>query len=396
MGNRAKLLQLILIIVTGYLSGCNVADSDSTSSFDSKGLYKLYEKDQYTLPAESYLINSIQYFEDNGRDYISILNGINNEILLYDFDRKTQVGRIPVPDLGVKSILLHRMNNLDSIQIANFFTRPTIYTLNGKGEIVNELPVYTYIGKDILSFPISLNSLPVQYINGEYYIPLRPYSWDTGIDKESFKDYYSYITIDSCGNRKHRYKLPEIYDEFFWGTYMYKYAASLCPVIGSKNCYFVGHAVDPCISQYNSDNLVNRKPIASKIVDSIIPFYDDVKKYKKLIRKITKGKARAPDPNSMKEWARSSSDYGRIVYDPNSDLYLRTVYVRPDLEQVKEGLLAPNFSFIIFNRDLQWLGETLLPEGYNGEVLFVTEEGIHIQKESQEGIVFTIFEIVKE
>jgi len=54
------------------------------------------------------------------------------------------------------------------------------------------------------------------------------------------------------------------------------------------------------------------------------------------------------------------------------------------------------YSFIIFNRDLQWLGETILPEGFNGEVLFVNKEGVHIQKESKEGIVFTVFEIVKE
>ena len=396
MGIRAKQFQFILIIITGYLSGCNVSDSGSSSSYGSEGLYKLKEKYQYTLPAESCIINSIQYFEDSGKHYISILNGVNDEIILYDLDRKTQVETIPVPNLGEQSILFHRMSNLDSIQIANFFSKPTIFTLNDGGEIVTEFPVYTYVGNDILSFPISLNSLPVQYFNGEYYIPLRPFTWDSGIDEESFRNYYSYIVIDSLGNREFRYKLPEIYDHFFWGTTLYKYTASLCPVNGLRNWFFVGHSVDPDISLYNLDKLVNKKPIPSKIINSVVPFYEDVKKFKKLVKKINKGKARALAPNSMNEWARSSSDYGRIVYDPISDLYLRTVYVRPNLEQVKEGLLAPNYSFIIFNSDLIWLGETLLPEGYNGEVLFVTEEGIHINKRSQKGIVFTVLEIVKE
>lgn len=396
MRNEILSLHLIFIIIISNLSGCKVGDTNSTRSFISNDQYVLKEKYQYTLPSESYLICSIQYFIDNGIDYVSILNGMTNEIVIYNLVQKSQIERILLPDLGAKSMLFHRMNNLDSIQILNFFSSPTIFTLSNKGEVINKLPINTYDGSEILSFPICFNSLPVQYINGKYYIPLRPYSWDSGIEKESFKNYYSYLILDSTGDREFRYKLPEVYDQFFWGMYSYKYTAALCPVNGSKDCFFVGHSIDPEIALYNSDKLVKKQPIPSKIVNSNAPYFENVKTYKKLIEKINKGKTRAPEPNSMKQWVRSSSDYGRIIYDKNSDLYMRTVYIRPNLGQVKEGLLVPKYSFIIFDKDMKWLGETCLPEGFNAEVIFVNKEGIHIQRKSKDGIEFSVFEIVKK
>lgn len=99
----------------------------------------------------------------------------------------------------------------------------------------------------------------------------------------------------------------------------------------------------------------------------------------------------------MENEAMSHSDFAGILYDEFNKVYYRIVYLRPNLEEVKAGNKAPNFSIITLDENLQKIGEDFFDQKtYDNSMIFVSSKGLNIARkdlfyENEELIQFEIF-----
>lgn len=60
----------------------------------------------------------------------------------------------------------------------------------------------------------------------------------------------------------------------------------------------------------------------------------------------------------------------------------------------KRGMMYPEYSYILFDNNLNKLGETLLSKNYRGELYFINNKGIHIMNDSSKKVSFGVFNIL--
>jgi hypothetical protein len=184
-----------------------------------------------------------------------------------------------------------------------------------------------------------------------------------------------------------------VYDKGFYGTNPFKYRSNFVYHPKSRH-YLVNYAIDPHIYEYDQNyQYIKKYLIPSKHFENIKPFLHSL-----------------PTPSEYSEekdedYTMTNPDFNWMIYDEPSQTFVRMAYLRPSLEDYKTGHELPHSSLIIFNNNMEKIGETFLNGGvYRTSVFFHNEEGIHIARSDWYGrdenfLPFEIFrpmEIVEE
>jgi hypothetical protein len=352
---------------------------------------------QFPLDSETEFDNrSIYAFHQNGKPYISILSTSPPKIDVYDYTRKNKEKIIPIAEEGPNNVgkitenLAHFMDDLDTLFIQNEWTK-LIYLLNDKGEVLRRIN-YTKTNRPLLSNAYGFASNPIKKRGNKLILPLRPINEET-VNFDYTKIPTMLILNYHTGQIEYPVFLPNTYNEGFYGTNPFKYRSNFVQH-PETNHYLINFAIDAHIYEYDHNyTFIKKYLIPSEHFSTIPPFSQSV-----------------PSPNEYseeknREYTMTNPDFNWMIYDEPSQIFVRMAYLRPSLEKYKSGHRLPHATLIIFNLNMEKIGETFLNGGvYRPDIFFHNEEGIHIARSDWYGrdenfLPFEIFrpmEIVEE
>ena len=142
-----------------------------------------------------------------------------------------------------------------------------------------------------------------------------------------------------------------------------------------------------------NNTVIGKYPIKSSYIESIEPYSET--SVSKLVSQNNFQFSEVKD----REVALTNSDFNYLLFDESLRLYILMAYVRPSVEQYKasNGNILPKSTFIIFNEDLQKVGETLIDNNnFYSDVFFYNNDGLHIAQrgnDNEESATFSVFRI---
>lgn len=255
----------------------------------------------------------------------------------------------------------------DSIFFINHFSND-LFLLDGAGNVVKK---EKFLRQSEHSAVYGYNLNPARVIGNRLYVPAY-----------GFKDAPDLAELGTCtvlnlndGASFSAFPYPAIYDQYYWGyhTFMRWSSFAFDP---RQQTYFVSFAVDPNIYIYNrSFRLTGKKLLGSDYVRRIAPQDNDP--FRRLANE-----GRTGTGNS--EYFLKTSFFFGAAYHEGLDYFLRVVRIGKD-ESIGQDRVR--FSVIIADRDLNKMGEYLIPDYYVFNTLFLTEDGfafLNIQQYSPE------------
>jgi len=382
-----------LLFFTMIFFSCKKTKHDnnfSTNNYVEK--WSLMDNGLIKFPLDSTIskssITSIQYSTFHDKSYFSFLNEHDNSLNYFDLDDINKNHKVRFEyegpnGVGFFSLLTgHYLKNLDSIYI---YTNESsqINLLNSKGELLSKKNVLLKDGEVVHKNVFVTKSNVIHLSNGKLYLPcsVRPL--------EQYKQERIILEVDEgLSSTSYKVNFPEVYDTGFFGS-TFNYVPSIAgPKKGNNVATFPMSA-----GLYEIDtngNIINAKYAPSKHFDKIEPMKGMDKSYELNLN--------SRDWTRERHYSYSTPNFSKILYDKYRDLYYRIVHIRPSLEAVKLGSTTPDFSVIIFDKELNKVGETDIMDNtvYDPVMMSVFKEGLAIArkdlyKENDAELAFSIF-----
>ena len=361
---------LIIPIWVGGLISCQNSPKESTATYD----VGLVESKKITLPVDEntyYMSRSIFQFEENGREYLHFQNTEKRqyEIIIYDVAEEKISKRVPLYKQGPNAIpaLFGSKYLKDSKNIIFFQNSASRITISDdSGRVVRKYDIYTP-DKKFMAFYIASYFFTPSFIK-DSIVYFSSDNVKINMRKEDWKTTSMFSSLDL---RDGTIKLESVYypsvfhqdvKDLSGGGIAYSYDYNY----GQNRlvCSFTEYD-----SLMISDDLKNIKWFdgKSRYLKSLKPI---IGKSSEGIAEITKRKERAK--------------YSHIMYDKYRDVYYRFAEHACELgfgEAFMDEPKAREFSVIIFDRDLNIIGETKFPGNkYFFKMSFVGRDGLYISE----------------
>lgn len=304
------------------------------------------------------------YTDENGKEYLTFQNQVENEILFYDINTCNLEFKI-TPEIagnnGVGRFLGYYIQNLDSIYVTSYDTQEI--SLIDRNSIVKDKIEYDKADDGTpLSFFCFVTHYykPATVIGREMYMysgPNRliekdPVVFVLDLDTKSMKALpFIYPDYPGSDNKTKKYGLENEYSRCF---------------NGKEFVYSFFYDEDIYVSLSPDHDSINRIKIKSKYIDQV--------------------KYLAEYGVTPKEFCESPN-YGNLLYDKYRDIYYRVAYPPTTIDEKKEKVRSmelmeygrKNFSIIILDKNFQVIGETLFPNyTYNSKLMLIREDGLYI------------------
>lgn len=364
---------VFVISSCGKRSGPRYEDPVYTHTLQKIGEYEI-EIDSVTAPNFVHY----QYFQNDGKEYFTMLNRISQEINFYDLDSKKLAFKIPLIYEGPNSVgNLQGFNSgyfihtLDSVFVLNR-SYGRLYLINGNNsQIIDE---YVFEEDGQTPTPVIAPHAPMFVNNNQAYL----LNIQQGIEYFDKNDTYNsnYASVINLENKSQSKFLsyPEVFSEGAWGFELHKLGWALNT---TKNEIVVNYAIDDSIYVHD----LNGKLKSSHMAKSLL-----VPRPKSIGRNQN-------DYNGRKMHLLSQGKYDQIYYDPIRDIYLRDCISPLSEEDIFNGVIH-NYerSTVLLNGDFEKIGE--IAEPTRGRlVLFFREDGIHkfVPTENENSLHFEIY-----
>jgi hypothetical protein len=377
---------------------------DNAHQFEDK--YKLSQTSEISFPLDSETsieCHSICYFESNNIKYLSLLNIINLTVYIFDYSTKQLSQKIKLETEGPNSIgstglyLAHFMNHPDTLLIFNNKGVPKFFFLNKEGEMISKYEYRRERKDDLVVYPMASSSNPIQKFDNKLYIHQYPY--DPALANLDFSTMPSVVEYDISKNANsptnYLFYFPEVYNQGFWTGTIFKSMSNFI-WLEEQERFLVSYAIDPFLYEYDKDGVLQQKHyVSSKHFTTITPYISDPNH----VRKLWERKTSPPSYEEKETWSLTNPDFSYLLKDPATDFFIRMAYVRPSIDEFKSGIKTPRYSYIIFDKNYQKVGETIIPKGYKGELYFMTNKGLHIANlkryndGNEDQLTFGIFQI---
>jgi hypothetical protein len=349
----------------------NQTNFNDIIGFKSEG-FNVLNLENRALP----VVGSLQYSEVGVDEYLSMLNFVDNRLIIYSFDTGTVKSIIKFDHEGPHGVGLlnpnagHFLISLDSVLVYNTMTS-TLYLCDSTGRVKRKYDIIDYKSDDESPVPFSNSLSPISYHNGNVYFPCKFNSI-----RQDFTGYKSVLRLNlQSGEREYLYDLPREYSEKFWGI---------------SHKYMVSFAINT-----NTEKVILNYPIIHELIESDMEdkkkvFYyagsqefEDIGYWSNKIPNKTEIPSRK-EYQKITDASFSSSDYSSIMYDKYRNLYYRVANIRPDIEVVRSGNRFPSLSIIILDANLQKVGEDFFDsKTYHHSMFFVSREGLNIARKDK-------------
>lgn len=349
---------------------------------------------------ETASINSfykLQQFSENGVTFIYFLDNYKNKIYIYNTESKQLINNKAILKNGPNSVIESSQNHLvlnssslddfiiyeSASRSFKFFNRDTIYK-----KITLEKIYDDQISKKVVSWfepPIPEN---IYFSNEKIFFSIK--NQLPRLSKNEIKDYFNYGVLDVHNSEIQLFlKTPELYLNGNWGAKSAVHSTPFHCLNEEKKIIVIGFSGDKniyTIEQFDKNTLIEHSG-RSKLIGKIKPNLKNNK-----------------DRDENMKFSSVMPHYGPIYYDKFREKYYRIVSHGVSEEDYKEGKLRKDFSIIIFDKNFNIVGESLLKNGYeiyNPYKLYINQEGLFISRtdlysENDNYFYFNKFDLLKK
>ena len=380
MKERTLLITLSILC----LCACQTKTDTPTVSYD----IELIETKKITLPVDEntyYLSKSIFQFEEDNKEYLLFgnLEKRQHELLIYDIEKQNLHKRIPlekegpngvpgiwgcIPFFDSKTFLVSqhnsgRMSIIDGERnvVQKYNMRQSSDKTKRRG-----LWVDSRFGVSFFYTPSFIKDSIVYFSNGIFI----QYKINQRLDREVWKTIPMFNSLNLKNGHIHTLpiKYPDIFEDDvkvpagggyeFTYDYNYKQERLVCSLTGYDSIMV-------------TDDLKQ------------VRWYNGKSRYLKSMR------PKVYEADGF-DWLREATEnpaYHNIMYDKYRDVYYRIVELPYELKQNESAFDSPKgqaFSIIIFDKDLNIIGETKFPGNkYFYKMSFIGRDGLYISENNE-------------
>lgn len=386
---RKNRIIYFLLVLYPFILLLSCSEDVVTSVNDKKGtvqtkviLNEVGRKDFLLDSVTSPYTPMVQYFEESGKRYFSLLNQYNNTIYVYDYASGEIDSVIPFDVEGPNTIGRlsgYKFHTLDSLYIFSR-ARKRIGLVNHHRQLVN-------------SFDITLGNLE----QGKYY-PNPIVETNAPLIKENHNVYFvGYINGEYQDATEHNRKIGLVLNE---KSGLIQTRISYPPQYYQAN-WFGAHF----LHVYCDYNASRKEFVYSFPIEHYLYV---AKNQEEKFKKVYAGSQHFDAiPSTKQHWFANKSarfeyfathpSYSSVIYDPYRKYYYRFAQLPLRKEEFKSR--PKRISVVILDENFNWLGETILPDHtFDHYIYFVTEEGLHINRYvGQEDLAtYTIYNAIEK
>ena len=364
-----KVHTLLIIISILSLCSCQTKKEQSTDPYN----VELVESKKITLPIEDkkdFLSRSIFQFEEDGKEFLSFGTFERKrqyELILFDLEKEDVHKRIPLTYEALPAITgLKSLNGSQSF-LTFRHNRFRFSIIDGEGKMLKDFSTEPRDNMFICSLGgISYGYMPSFVIDSVLYFSASLQYREGGIKTHHWKEFPLFTSLDlRNGDIDWYMNYPSIFDhdvenpaggyEF---TYDYNYQQNRLV------CSFIGYD-----SLMVTDDLHHMRWIdgKSRYLESRRPYVPESGNPEQSFTKLTE-----------------MGGYLHLMYDKYRDVYYRFVEHPCKLgfgEYWMNDPKAREFSIIIFDKDLNIIGETKFPGNkYFNKMSFIGRDGLYISE----------------
>lgn len=295
-------------------------------------------------------VESIDPFSDHGVEYIAIYYGQSETVNFYELYSQKQVKSISIA--GYLKYRKHKTSvyckNFDSIFINNNTT--SLFVIDSSG--ANKSTIY-FTKSSLSTKPDFVNTRPPVLKDGYFYISFFASPETRTISK--VRDWQLICRLDLKNNKKKNiYHLSERYMNNFYDYYFLNY--SYC--YNDRGNFVFSFSADSNLYETDLEGV-------------------NIALYGK--SQFQQGDVEPVDKNAKgydlytEYMARDC--YGSIFFDSFHKRYLRLFRKRISRQDIEANKYPKIKSVLVFNKDLQIIGESPLPSGFLINTLFFTSDG---------------------
>lgn len=362
MTKQINILVISILVIFTPIS--NFSCADTSSNIDTK--YKYINPDynlvhlnhssdtlRFELDQSTYnSIKTFNTFTDKNNEFISFFDVRSSSLNIYRLSTQKLEKKISVTDYFKKKKLYRPtiyVKNFDSIFITNY---STLYIVDSSGLIKTS---FNFLEDENTIYATFENITPPVYINGNLITGIRPYVADNSLKAlREWKVLYEFNFNEQKATLN--YNLPNIY----------------------RNNYYGYHFLDFGYCYNNRGNFVFSFPADSTIYESNlkdyhVAYFAKSFQHNSPVKPLTKKQVSDKD-TSFKLYMIQDS-YGPIYFDSFRKRYLRVF--KPKISELAFDSKQRNRQnrFIIFNEQLQIIGESPIPDEVLYNSLFFTGDG---------------------
>lgn len=312
------------------------------------------------------ICNALFYYEANKNvRYLTFLNAGQNEIQFYNIDSAKLSYKVKLsiegPN-GTGKILGFTVQSLDSIYITSKTNINILYMVNREGDIIKKYHVKKFLFGDYIFGGVSYHYNPILKIENKLYLGVFLADMPSTIERMNHRKLTVKIDLQNDSIEIMPLEYPDLSSGeankivSFIPSRTYNGKEFIFNFNGSHNLY-----ITKDMKNFNNHVLAKSRYINKKI-----------KSIKETTNFLQRSKCFLETPH-----------YSTIIYDKYREVYYRFVY--PGIKvDISDDLMDLNmfkkvFSIMILNKDLEIIGETMLPENkYNMTMYFVAPEGLYL------------------
>lgn len=370
---KASIYVALLALLLVSCGGGNVRNNRAKEFKNRCTLERTGEK---VYPLDKNTSGNIEYLQYIGNDSLlrfSFLNSHTNSIYLHDAESGKLLNIIEFDKEGangVGSIQGYCYHNDDSIFVYEYGSG-MVRLANNQGEVITAYPMFDAeaILNDTTKFltsPYVESRLPMLY-REDKLIMGGGFLAETTLEKAD----NTFVTLMyDVVNRTAAYanSYPEQYRKYDWGGGFFYRQPSM--TMTPEGRLLISFPADHNL--WNYDPVTQKRDslyAGSRLIEKIVPFGAEKKKF--------------PDEvpeQRLSDWYYSQPSYESIFADPYKHLYYRIARL-PNAEHRPATLNDKPVVVIVLDKDLNYLGEDLLPEGvpYDTFNAYVSPEGLNIR-----------------
>lgn len=374
------IIRSILMII--FLLSCQqeeavVVSNDHKAAYPVK--YELVEQAEKKFILDSLSFPnpfSVQYFEeDNGVElipYFSFLNTAANALYFYNYDTREFSFRIK-PERegpnGVGKVNGFHIQSIDSIYLYNYY-RQTLYLIDTSAKVYNQFFLNEESASQGNYLPTAQLSTikPMAKIGDSIFIS----GYLAGEMDDENRENRPITKILNIKNgsviHAHRYSDPYLMGN--WGGKFF------------RNVYFTFNPDEKTfVFSFPIDHYVNKfTPF-----DTSVSRHYAGSRYFGDISSLPVSKTRQISRDRLIKFHSINPSYYGIIYDKYRKVYYRVAHLPISEEDFRHPDInisrMKQSSVIILDENLQYIGETLIPEySYSFFLMFITEEGLNVQQ----------------
>lgn len=371
-----KKASISIALLTLLFISCGGGNVRNNRAKEFKNQCTLERTGEQVYPLDKNTSGNIEYLQYIANDSLlrfSFLNSHTNSIYLHDAESGKLLNIIEFDKEGtngVGSIQGYCYHNDDSIFVYEYGSG-MVRLANNQGEVITAYPMFDAeaILNDTTKFltsPYVESRLPMLY-RGDKLIMGGGFLAETTLEKAD----NTFVTLMyDVVNRTAAYanSYPEQYRKYDWGGGFFYRQPSMA--MTPEGRLLISFPADHNL--WNYDPVTQKRDslyAGSRLIEKIVPFGTEKKKF--------------PDEvpeQRLSDWYYSQPSYESIFADPYKHLYYRIARL-PNAEHRPATLNDKPVVVIVLDKDLNYLGEDLLPEGvpYDTFNAYVSPEGLNIR-----------------